>query len=454
MMTGTINDKHDGCSALSSRADARTYAPSPNEFTWDPARGEFTHRYDRDLQLFVIWSRARKHEDRITSMIAEEFRILARFEVQWSTARMENNFERLYATGVGVGSGKSEDAGTDPFILMVVEDLAPCYQYRRNVSGFLEVTSVRAARVKRAARDLAGGYTVHSSNAIGEFFRDATLMLGPELLERILSRVSESGVPSIEPLNQDLVGANGWTDVDEVAAVLRRTTEYVVLRNSENLPESLEDDPEIDVLARARLDFAAVTNAASVHDPNGSAFLTTIAGRPVVLDVRWVGDGYLDALWEDRMLERRVVPDAGLAHPRVDDHFFSLLYHAKVQKPAVKPQYVTRLGELAARLDLPADLTVSVTEDRVAGAILDGYLSGNGYSVPQPVDRDVDRNEDFTAQLSMTEVEPDLETVVRREVWLRARQSRIGSWAAESDHLRAIVRHLRRLRPTPNRKLS
>ena len=175
---------HDASSALATdrRVAVEKFIPSAAGYGWDSERGAFRHQYDRDLQLFVIWEKARPHEDRILEMIEQEFRVLARFEVHWSAERMVNDFERLYATGVGLGSGKEEDAGTGPFLLVVIEDPDPVYQYRQNVSGFVELTNIRMARVKRAARQLAGGYTVHSSNGLGEFFRDATLLLGPRRL--------------------------------------------------------------------------------------------------------------------------------------------------------------------------------------------------------------------------------------------------------------------------------
>lgn len=425
-----------------------SFRPSATQYRWDPTKRQLVHGYDRDLQLFVIWPDARPHESRITDMIAACFRIIARFELHWSDERRENDFERLYATGVGVGSGKVADAGVGTAVLVIVEDTEPTYQYCRNVSGFLEPTNVRMSRVKRAARELAGGYTVHSSNSLGEFFRDATLMLGPRRLDDLLLQAPTAQPGPVEEIHDDLIGANGWADLDELAAVLRRTTEYLVLRNYEQLPGILASDPEIDILARDQLDFAAIANGAAVDPVSGAGFTTTVAGRNVTLDVRWVGDGYLDPRWQDRMLERRIMPEAGLAHPRIDDYFFSLLYHAKIQKPEVKPGYVARLRELAEELALPADLAPRISDDDAAAAALDGYLAAHGFAVPQPRDQDVHRNAEFTARLTMTSVEAGTEQVLRAYLWNRARNSRVGSWAAESDRLRALMRRIRRLRST------
>ncbi|GAA3751025.1 hypothetical protein GCM10022240_00320 [Microbacterium kribbense] len=440
---GIMSWSGDRSTTFASRSEVavESFVPSANGYTWNADRHAFEHVYSRDIQLFVIWAAARRYEEQITEMIATEFRVLARFEVRWSQERLVNNFERLYATGVGLGSGKEEDVGTGPFLLIVAEDADPVYQYRRNVSGFFEITSTRAARVKRAARELAGGYTVHSSNRLEEFFRDATLMLGPNRLDTVLARPISNDLPACDVLHDDLVGANGWRDLTEVIEVLRRATEYLALRGFTELPGSLSVDPEIDVLTRERLDFAAIVNAKG--DPSGSAVRTVIDGSEVIFDVREVGDGYFDARWQDRMLQRRVVPGDAIAQPRPDDHFFSLLYHTKIQKTHVKPAHAGTLALLAEQLDLPVDIAAGITEDEVAAAALDGYLTGHRYIVPQPSDLDVERNATFTQALRMTPVEPSVAQVVRTYLWSRLRYSRMGSRAAESDRLRAVVRRMR-----------
>ncbi|MDF9877538.1 hypothetical protein [Cellulosimicrobium cellulans] len=430
-------------SPVSGRVDVASFTPSDLELRWDPDRRAFAHQYDRDLQMVAIWSNARPHEDEILDILRRRFHVLAQVEVRWSPDRVVTNFERLYGQGLWGTSPKPAEVGAGPFLLVVVEDPEPRYAYRQNVSGYLELTNVHMAEAKAAARRLAGGYTVHSSNNLREFFRDTTVVLGPGRLDEILARDPAVEHPR-ETLDADLVGDAGWSGLDEVAAVLRRASEYVVLRNFEGLPGALADDPEIDVLARDQADLAALLNARPLdHDGTGARFGTTVGGLPVAFDVRWVGDGYLDVRWQDHLLRRRTWTPEGLPVPRGDDHLFSLLYHAKVQKPAVKPAYVPRLSALARDLDLPAGLSDSITDDDVAARVLDGFLSGHGYTVPRTVDRGVHRNEVFVASLRMTEVEPSPVDEARAELVAAARRSRVGELAARSDLLRAAYRHVR-----------
>lgn len=435
----------DGALPPASVADGvplERYSPSDLHFFFDSAVEGFRHQYDRDIQLFVVWENARDHDDAIVDLIRADFRVLGEYEVTWSSESAIRNFERLYGDPLWGVSTKHEDVGAGPFLLVVAEDPAPVYRYRRNVSGFVELTNVHASSVKAAARALGGGYTVHSSNNIREFFRDASLLLGPQRLSDVLSGAAER--PARIAITDDLAGDSGWRDLDEVWSVLRVAAEYVVLRNFEDIAETIAGDPEIDVLAREQRDFAAIVGARPRHgEVEGAAFSTTVAGDEVVFDIRWVGDGYMDALWQDHLLRRREWTAEGVAVPRVDDHFFSLLYHAKLQKMAVKDAYVPRLRSLARDLDLPSDLVDHVTEDGAGLRLLDGFLSGHGYSVPRASDRAVIRNAPAIDALVRTEIEPTPYARARSELWIATRFSKTGKRAADSRLLRRIYRAVR-----------
>lgn len=442
-----VTHSTDSLASATPRMTVADFSPSGLRFKWDPQARSFTHNVDRDLHLFVIWETARVHEPAIIELISAEFRVLAEFDMQWSSDRVLTNFERLYGAAVGGGTGKQDDAGTGAFALIIVEDPEPRYQYRQNVSGHVELTNVRAAAVKKAARDLAGGYRVHSSNNIREFFRDATLLLGPTRLNEILDHGPADPRPIRESLATDLVGAEGWQDLTELAAVLRRSVDYVVLRNFEELPASLKDDPEVDVLTREELDFAAIVNGRRRHPRMGSGYVTRVGGQEVTFDIRWVGDGYLDPRWEHQILAQRVWAASGLAVPRADDYFFSLLYHAKIQKPEVKPAYPPRLRRLALDLGMPEHTAARATDDEVALRLLDGFLSGHAFGLPRTADREVHRNDSFVRSMELTRVEPEPVDALRGQIWRAARFSPIGQRAADSGRIRAVVRAARRALP-------
>src|SRR5690606_4372117 len=114
-----------------------------------------------------------------------------------------------------------------------------------------------------------------------------TLILGVDRLTEVLAK--EAPVEEISVLAEDLVGSDGWENLDTLFRVLRHTSEYVVLRNFEDLPGTLEDDREIDVLCRDQTDFAAVLNATEVYPgPEGAQFRTSVGGEEVFFDTRYV----------------------------------------------------------------------------------------------------------------------------------------------------------------------
>ena len=424
------------------RTPVTAYDPARLTYRWTPEVGAFRHQLDRDLQLLVVWSGGREHEREILELVAADFTVLAQVEVRWSAEKMVNNFERLYGQTLWGTSPKHEEVGDGPFLLLVLEDHAPAYSYRQNVSGYVELTNVNIARVKRAARDLTGGYRIHSSNNVREFFRDATLILGVDRLTEVLAE--EAPVEEISVLAEDLVGSDGWENLDTLFRVLRHTSEYVVLRNFEDLPGTLEDDREIDVLCRDQTDFAAVLNATEVYPgPEGAQFRTSVGGEEVFFDTRYVGDGYLDTEWQREILARREWHDALVAVPRHDDHLFSLLYHAKVQKPAVKPVYVTRLADLALQVGLPEETARNLTDDAVAASLLDGYLAGHDFAVPLPVDPAVHRNGAFLERFRLTVLADPPLKVATAEIWQSAKRSRAARTLGRSRVVRGAYHRLR-----------
>jgi len=418
-----------GADAHGAAAPLSAFSPTSLEFRQDPATGSFVHQYDRDLQLLCVWGDAREHDDAVRSLARESFDVVGEFEVTWSAEHVVTNFERLYAEHLHGTSDKHLEVGSGPFLLLVLEDRNPRYAYRRNVSGLVELTNVHMSSLKARARAVAGGYRVHSSNGLQEFFRDATLLLGPERVDAILDGSVPAGLVAVG----DPVGTGGWSDLAEVFRALRRSVPYVVLRGFDELP-AVPADREVDVLGRRRLDIGALLGGRPDW-PGGAAFHFDVAGERVTFDVRTVGDGYLDAAWQERILARRDWQE-DVPVPRDDDLFFSLLYHAKIQKPAVKPEYVPQLARLAKGLDLPDELSSTLLDDDTAAALLDGYLAAHGYRVPIPADTGVHRNDAVVARLWRTRVDRPVLEVARHELWARAKGSRPARLAARSSVLK------------------
>jgi hypothetical protein len=239
---------------------------------------------------------------------------------------------------------------------------------------------------------------VHSSNSLGEFFRDMTLLVGAQDLDRLLA--DDAHDPTPLSVQKGLAGAGGWRDLTELFVHLRRAARYVVLRNFETLPERLaEGDADIDALCDQPAELAAIANAVVRTDRDGKfACATMVEGNPVPLDLRWPGDGYFDAAWQAAVLADAVEED-GVIVPSIPDRFFTLLYHAKVHKKEVKDVYKERLRSSAQAIGLGHYRDADLSSDDVAADLLGGYMASRGYLFTLPRDVWVGVNGPFVAQL-------------------------------------------------------
>jgi hypothetical protein len=384
------------------------FIPAMLDYRFNSALGGFEHGFDRDLHMFVLWEKSADQWQAIREDLEARFTVLHATRITWTPKRVDDNFLRLYgmaptgSTADQPVSKRSQTVGGGPFMLLVVEDPAPVYFYDRTFSKKVELVNGNVAQAKARYRAMTGGgFKIHSSNSLGEFFRDCTLLLGAETVHALLAR-REAWRGEALPLSTDLAGAAGWPSLQALFEHLRRTCLYAVLRNFEPLPGQLPDgDADLDLLCRDAADLAAVANARIVVAAGGKfACETDVAGRALHLDLRVVGDGYYDDRWQLRMLQASQAHGGCVTVLSPDDHFFSLLYHAKVHKRSVSESYRRRLPILAAELGLYAYREADFADDKVAAGLLAGFLVSRDYRCTTPLDVWVNCNGAFMERLN------------------------------------------------------
>jgi len=116
-----------------------------------------------------------------------------------------------------------------------------------------------------------------------------------------------------------------------------------------------------------------------------------VNGTELSVDIRFTGDKYFPAAWQETMLRRRQ-PRHGFYVPAPDDLFFSVLFHCKVQKLKVKSKYVTDLTALARDLRFDWFDGTDLADDFACGRILNGYMRARGFQYEAPLDRGVKQN--------------------------------------------------------------
>ena len=187
-------------------------------------------------------------------------------------------------------------------------------------------------------------------------------------------------------LGLPVCGDDGWRDLHAVFAALEEKVRFVVLRNSEMLPDAFDPSlhGDIDFLvedeaaaAHVLMARKAIRGAGRVH------YEIVVAGRPVRLDLRHVGDGYYCEAWERDILYNRRRSHGGVWIPSALDGFHSLVYHALFQKRAIAADYPAKVAALAAEAGVTGSSFGDWERELIA------FMRAHGYSATKPQDPSV-----------------------------------------------------------------
>lgn len=128
-------------------------------------------------------------------------------------------------------------------------------------------------------------------------------------------------------------------DIKNLFEIMNRTN-YLVLRNYDDIIcgwETKTDD--IDVLCENRDEFVAAVGAVLCRTSGiCHNYYVPIGEKKIRMDIRSIGDGYYDAVWERDMLAHRVWHD-GFFVMAQEDYINSIAYHALIQKKSFSDKY-------------------------------------------------------------------------------------------------------------------
>ena len=165
---------------------------------------------------------------------------------------------------------------------------------------------------------------------------------------------------------------------------------YLVLRNYENLlkPEMyLDGHGDLDLLCEDSQEIVRLLDAKTdrkdqyPYKGDGIHYYIYVGGERVSLDLRSVGDGYYCEMWEVNLLKNKVFYN-GFYVMDEEAYFYTLIYHAILQKPALSEEYMLRLSEMAQR----QGIIVSNYSENGFISILEKYMRKEGYTYTYPVD--------------------------------------------------------------------
>lgn len=204
------------------------------------------------------------------------------------------------------------------------------------------------------------------------------------------------------------------TSLKEFFGYLNHSCKYLVLRNWDNLLDDdiyVEDHEDIDILCDDLHSFIRLSGARRIHkECDRDNYMVVIEEKRVRLDVRWIGDGYYPSEWERKMLERRVMNYQDVYIPCPEDHFYSLSYHALIQKPSLSSEYLFKLSDLYASI---SNVETKLDEHGLI-TLLVRYLSLSSYKVTLPKDPGVLFNKSVVQNMSK---EIDIILLFKRRVF-------------------------------------
>lgn len=176
-----------------------------------------------------------------------------------------------------------------------------------------------------------------------------------------------------------------WNTIDEMFLQLNKEKyPYVILRNYEEMEEDSfysSEHPDIDFLTTDGKKFAKIIKAYPrfVKD-DGIHYKVMIAGTEVTIDARSVGDGYYDVRWEKKILSNRRLKNERFYIADDINYYYSLAYHAILQKKGLTADYLERLNSMAQNLQITA-----MNEQQHLKA-LEQFMRANMYFYTLPYD--------------------------------------------------------------------
>lgn len=247
-----------------------------------------------EIHVFVLWSNALVQQERILGDIASEFEIREVTRVRWPVTEFSRNLTRFYGGLLPPRAEKERHCGTDPFLVVVVEDRDPLYGPRRTPAGIVNARMFDAKQ--RHRRWTGGGHRIHASLDPREAEHDLVLLLGRASADYRAPSGRWDGAITEGPTA--LAGAGGWASVSELLAAVEVATPYVLLAERDGEP------PSVEVLVRNRTR-AALTANVPVDQVRRDRAEVVVAGAPLGLVLREVGDGTLPRRRQRSLLDGR-----------------------------------------------------------------------------------------------------------------------------------------------------
>ena len=330
--------------------------------------------------LFIIWNKSLLKKDEIIDDIKKKFEMKSIFEITWSQIFFLENIKRFYGATLPDPQKKLNDCGHGKFLVILVQDKYPVY--RENGTGIQKkLVNGNVFDAKMNYRKWLGvNFAVHGSNTQQETNHNLALLFGKSLSDIIKDNIFSEN--KIIKISRDLTGSNGWSNLKELFHILNNSTNYVILRNFEELAESekLENIKDIDILTDDFWQISYIVNKKLRKEgESGPSSYVEVDGNRIKFDFKTPGDGYYDKKWEEDILKKRRLFQNEFYVLDDENYFYSLLYHMLIHKQKLNEKYIERLCVVAKKLKINHFYDI---KDKSANLkeFLDIFLNKKNYS--------------------------------------------------------------------------
>ncbi len=328
-----------------------------------------------ELHLLIIWENSRYKSELILEELKKKFTIREIFEVKWNDNEFTKNLKRFYGVTLPDPHKKMIQCGKGPFLVILITDQYPKYE-KRNTSLGKQNVNVNVYDIKRKFRTMIDGkYPIHGSIHEKEANHDLVLLFGKNVhdLEKTISKEWNG---EIKKIIGDLFGSKKWNCLEDIFYVLNSTTNYVVLRNFEELPNKNPEGnhKDIDILVDEQWHIPFLLN--SIRSEKGGSPYVKIDGEKIFLDIRHVGDIYYDEIWSQNILKNKIISENGIYIPNEEDQFYSLLYHCLIHGAGLSNDYLQKIQTLSKKLEIEIDNYSNLSK---LEEILEKFMNKSGY---------------------------------------------------------------------------
>jgi thiamine kinase-like enzyme len=343
----------------------------------------------KELHLIIIWENGRYKEKEIVNSISEKFELVEKYKVNWNKNLFGKNLTTFYGTNLPIGSEKEKHCGKGEFLLITFYDNNPKYGYVKTSRGTEEV-NINIFACKEKFRELTGGgHKIHSTNSTIETNHDLTLLLGINYhdYEKSINNksINNENENIIKVVSNNVVGVNGWKSLEQLFYVMNSTLDYVILRNFECLPDNKfsEAHEDIDFLVKDLNQASYITSAQKLYKKRHKI---NVAGKDILIDFEHVGDNSYDHKWQNHILDKRILFNKCFYIPKIEDNFYSLIYHILFHKKYIADDYPSKIKALYEKL--PYYEPSKCNFDSYL-KLLENFLTKHNYQLTRPKDQSI-----------------------------------------------------------------